>query len=197
MKSRRTTKYFGLLILFVIGFNCCNRSKQEAQGASQDTVIKNIKPNSPEDEKKIQKSKDMMLEIYKQLNFIPDMEDFINVLNHCKNNHLFVNADNQSYIIVAVSNKGFKQIPEPDQKRLIDTSGNNNAYKLKFFINHIISTPRKVNPGMVFRTLAGQDVFIADNRSDLRLSDKTYRIQSSLKFSDNLEIIAIDSVLYR
>lgn len=181
----------------ILAYISCNNPNKAPQTAVSKIDVKSIKPNSPDDEKKIKKSKEMMYEIYKQMNFIPEMDVFINVLNHCKDNHLFVNSDTEGYIIVAVSKKGIKQLPEVEQIKLIDTSSANNAYKLKFLLHHILISPKKTYPGILYRSLSGEDCSISENRSDLQLNDKMYRIQSSLKFSDNLEIIAIDSVLYR
>jgi hypothetical protein len=173
--------------------NCHPKNSEQGKPDSAKTTLKQ---NSPLDNQKIQHSKEMMMEIYKQLNFIPDMETFINITNHCKDNHLFVNADNQGYIIVAVTNNGINQLPENERTRLTDPSDGNNAYKLRFLINHIIPTPHKTYPGIIYQTLAGVDVNISENRFDLKINDHTYRIISSIKISDELEIIALDSAMY-
>jgi len=195
MKMRLNGKHrivYVLIIFYLI--SCGKPNKQETSGRE---AIKVLKKNSPLDEQKKERSKVMMMDIYKQLNFIPEMDYFINIVNQCKDNHIFVNADNQGYIIVAVNNKGIKQVPGSDQARLIDATGSNHSYQLKFLLHHIIKCPRQIYPGIIYTSLAGNDVYISDNRSDLRLKGKTYPIKSAFKMSEDLEIIAVDSVLYR
>src|SRR6185436_2826343 len=102
MMNMRLNKYHSVAaILILFCFLAYGKSaKQEGQTSE---TSKALKQNSPLDEQKKLKSKQMMLEIWKQLNFIPDMDYFLNIVNHCKDNHLFVNAEDQGYIIVAVS----------------------------------------------------------------------------------------------
>jgi hypothetical protein len=179
------------LLLFFI--SCGKSAKQEVTNAE---VAKVLKQNSPLDEKKIQKSNAIMMDIYNQMNFIPDMDYFLNIVNHFRKNHLFVNADTDTYIIIGVTNKGFKQIPEADRIKLLDTSMVNSGYQLNFLIHHIITCPKRKYPGRECRSLAGEDIEISDKRFDMRFKEQDYRIISSLNFSDDLEIIAIDSALY-
>lgn len=182
-----------LLIIFYL-VSCRQPIKQDAGGTEP---IKALKKNSPLDEQKKEKSKAMMLDIIKQLKFIPQMEYFLNIVEQCKDNHLFVNADNQGYIIIAVNNGGIKEVSGSDQDRLLDSSGFNHAYQLKFLLHHIIKSPRQIYPGIIYTSLAGEDLYISDNRSDLRMKGKTYPIVSSFKMSGEMEIIVVGSVLYR
>lgn len=184
---------FCLMIVLIL-ISCGNPIKQEKNGVD---AIKTLKKNSPEDQAKMENSKSMMNDLYKQLNFIPNTDIFLNVIHRCKDNHLFVNADHQGYILLAVTNKGIQQVPESEAQRLKDTSSFNHAYQLNFLIHHIVNSPRQVYPGMVYTNLAGEDLSISENRSDLTFKNRSYPIKSSFKMSESLEIISIDSVLFR
>ena len=75
------------LLIFMYLMSCIKSVKQDAYSSAIPNVLKQ---NSPLDEKKIQKSNAIMLDIYNQMNFIPEMDHFLNIVNHFKKNHLFV-----------------------------------------------------------------------------------------------------------
>lgn len=191
---KKITSFLLTGVLLVIS---CNNPQKELKVAQSPAEPKALKQNSPEDNNKKQRSKELMDEIIKQLNFIPNMNTYLNLVNQCKDNHLFVNADNQGYIIVVVSDKGFSYVPANELDKLKDNTGKHKAYQLKFLLQHILSNPQRNHPGLVYRSLGGEDLIIPDSRFDIQLKDKRYPIISALKFSEKLEIIAVDSVLYR
>jgi hypothetical protein len=194
MKPASNIWYLSSFLTFSICFLCCSQPAKKDDLDKKEQKV--IKQNSPLDEQKKQKSKAMMDEIYKHLNFITETDGFMNIINHSRNNHLFVNADHQGYIIAVVKDKGFKTIPEGERAKLLDTSDANKSYQLKFLIHHVIPSPNKTYPGQVYMSLGGEEISLSEDRSNLRLKNRSYRIGSSIKVLENLEIITLDSVLY-
>lgn len=195
MKNKLKFLEFVFYLLIVLNILSCKESaKQENEGLKTEKIVKQ---NSPLDEQKKVKSRQLTAELIKHFNFIPDTEEFAKILTRFKENHLFVNADIQGYIIVAASNRAFKQISENERGKLLDASGNNDAYRLKFLLHHIFSRPRQTFNTLLCRSLAGQNITISEDRSAIGVNDKVVRINSSTKVSDELEIISIDQVLFQ
>ncbi len=185
------------LFLSVCLLFSCNNAQNTAHKEILKSDNKALKTDSPEVINQKLKSKQIMNDLIKHLNFIPDMENYLNLVSHFKEKNIFVNADKKSYIIIAVSNKGFNKILESERTRLLDATTSNQGYQLNFLLHHVFSSPTKTFKSVVFNSLAGEGVQIEDNRSKITFKGVSYPITSALKASDDLEIISIDSPLFQ
>jgi len=176
----------------------CKKSKQPE-------VAKPVSTNFPttpsekteEDLKKEEASREIMGQIYEYLQAQGNCNQFNHLIDQFKSRHLFVNAGFQTYQILAVTDKGFSTIPEEKKQVLRDTSRYNQGYRLEFLLHHIMVVPKRRDPRIPSKSLLGEEVYVLDDQKKVRLGSTDYKMRTQKLVSERLEVIQIDSVLYR
>ena len=176
---------------------CKSTGKQNVNEPVKPAQTLVIPEKSEEDLKKEQTSRDIMAQILENLKKKPEYSSFSAVVDHFKERHLFVNAENQGYLILAVKNSAIGELPEYLQKNLQEMAPTNEAYQLKFLLHHILIDPRKKYVGMSYRSLLADEVEVLESRNILKLKNTSMRILSSEKISEDLKIMHLDTVIYR
>ncbi|MBK6861550.1 MAG: hypothetical protein IPK91_16310 [Saprospiraceae bacterium] len=150
-----------------------------------------------EDLKKEAQSHEIMAQIYDYLQAQGNCNQFNHLIDQFRSRHLFVNAGYQTYQILAVTDKGFTSIPEEKKQVLRDTSRYNQGYRLEFLLHHIMVVPKRRDPRIPSKTLLGEEVYVLDDQKKVRLGSTDYKMRTQKLVSERLEVIQIDSVLYR
>lgn len=150
-----------------------------------------------EDLKKEAQSHDIMEQIYSYLQAQGNCNQFNHLIDQFRNRHLFVNAGFQTYQILAVTDKGFTSIPEEKKQVLRDTSRYNQGYRLEFLLHHIMVQPKRRDARIPSKTLLGEEIYVLDDQKKIRMGSTDYKMKTQKMVSEQLEIIQIDSVLYR
>lgn len=176
----------------------CKKTKQATVAAPAASSF----PTTPaekteEDLKKEEASREIMAQIYDYLQAQGNCNQFNHLIDQFKSRHLFVNAGFQTYQILAVTDKGFGSIPEEKKQVLRDTSRYNQGYRLEFLLHHIMVVPKRRDSRIPSKTLLGEEIYVLDDQKKIRLGSTDYKMRTQKLVSQGLEIIQIDSVLYR
>lgn len=150
-----------------------------------------------EDLKKEALSHDIMDQIYAYLQTQGNCNQFNHLIDQFRSRHLFVNAGYQTYQILAVTDRGFASIPDEKKQVLRDTSRYNQGYRLEFLLHHIMVLPKRRDARIPSKTLLGEEIYVLDDQKKIRLGSTDYKMRTQKMVSEGLEIIQIDSVLYR